>query len=155
MKKRRFLFLAPLLLLCIAAGCAKKAVLPAADVARAALDSQIYTEEMTELSRSRTDALLELSDGDVTEAVLLMDASRSTPEMIAVLTCADSSSAAAAERTLTGYLESLRAQYADYRPEEMPKLEAASVMRFDSQCVLVVAPDQAAARAAVNKAWGK
>ncbi len=155
MKKHWLLLPALLLLLCAASGCARKAAPPAADLARAALDSQIYTEEMTELSRSRTDALLDLSDGDAVEAVMLMDASRSTPEMIAVLTCANGTSAASAERKLGEYLESLRAQYADYRPEEMPKLEAASVMKYGSQCVLVVAPDQEAARSAVSKAWGK
>ncbi len=155
MKKRWLLPVSLLLVLFAVSGCARKAAPPAADLARAALDSQIYTEEMTELSRTRTDALLGLAEGDTTEAVMLMDASRSTPEMIAVLTCANDTSAAAAQSKLSGYLESLRSQYADYRPEEMPKLEAASVMRCGSQCVLIVAPDQEAARAAVNKAWGK
>ena len=52
------------------------------------------------------------------------------------------------------YLASLKEQYEDYRPEEMPKLEAAAVQRRDTQVVLVVAPDQSAARQAVQKAWG-
>ena len=95
-----------------------------------------------------------MEEEDYKELVMIMDASRTTSEVIAVLTAPDSAKADQAEQRMKDYLASLKEQYEDYRPEEMPKLEAAAVQRRATQVVLVVAPDQPAARQAVQKAWG-
>ena len=151
------LLIALLLAALLLTGCAAKEEKPlpeAAALAQAVLDSQTYTEEMSAVSEKRLQALLGLTAEDYAQAVLIMDTSRATSEMIAVITAKDAAGADQAAARLNDYLLSLRAQYADYRPEEMPKLNAAQVQRRGLQCALAVAPDQVAARQAVDSAWG-
>lgn len=155
MKKKMILpLLLAALLLC---GCtAKQAALPkAADLVKVIADSQTFTEELEAVDAELLADLMDIEEGEYTEAAMLMDASMATAEMAAVLTSKDAKAAEALAEKLKDYLESLKEQYEDYRPEEMPKLNAAEVLRNGNQCVLVVAPDQQTARQAVNKAWGK
>ena len=154
MKKYLFFLLALCLLL---TGCAaKQAALPAAqEVADKIAKSQAFSGELTRISQNRTEALLDLEAESYREAVMLMDASMATPEMVAVLTAENEEKASQLAQHLQDYLDSLAEEYEDYRPEEMPKLNDAQVLQNGAQCVLAVAPDQAAARDAARKAWGK
>ncbi len=157
MKKKIMLGLLGCLLAALLCGCGAKpaAKLPAAqELADQVLKSQTYSEEMFQVSETRASTLLDVEEEDYKELVMIMDASRTTSEVIAVLTAPDSAKADQAEQRMKDYLASLKEQYEDYRPEEMPKLEAAAVQRRATQVVLVVAPDQPAARQAVQKAWG-
>ena len=144
-----------LALLCFSAcGAPAARELPACEqVVAAVRASQSFTEEQTQLSQSKAAKLLLLEEGQYTDLCLCMDASRATAELAVAVTAADQAQADAVAAALQAYLDSLTNQYRDYQPKEMPKLEAAQVLRQGFQCVLVVCPDQAKAQSAVKGLW--
>ena len=86
---------------------------------------------------------------------MTLDASRVTAEAVIVVTAADQKKADAVAEKLEAYRASVLEQYRTYQVAEVPKLEAAGVMKHGKQCVLVIAADQQKARDAVNAVWGK
>ncbi len=95
-----------------------------------------------------------LVDGDqLSQAVMLQDATRATPEMILVLAAADEKNADAVQQAAQDFLEEQRTAYRDYQPDEMPKLEKARVQRKGMVIVLVVSPDAEKTDAALAATW--
>lgn len=154
MKTKPF-FLALVLALALLAGCSAKeepAPLDCAALAQSILDAQAFSPDMTAMSEAKLTALLGLSDGQVTDACMIMDASRATPEAVIVLTAARDKTGEVSA-LLTAYRDALLAQYRDYQPQEAPKVEAAQVIARGAQLVLAVAPDQQAVQRACEDAW--
>ena len=57
------------------------------------------------------------------------------------------------QAALSDYCKAQLEQYRDYRPDEVPKLESALMKTRGMQTVLIVAPDAAAAEAALDQIW--
>lgn len=152
--------LLPLLLLCalLLTSCgeqAKEIPLPGCEeLAQQILQGQTFSEEMSALSETKLQGALDLTGDEYTDASMIMDVSRTTAEAIIVLTAKDEAQSKALQEKLESYRTDTLRQYQDYRPEEAPKLESAKVMVKGLQCVLVIAPDQAAAQTACDTAWG-
>jgi len=124
-----------------------------ADLTQAALKSQDFSEDIVELSADRAARMLLLEENQYSVLSMFIDASHATPELAAAVTARDQAAADAVEQAMKDYLESILLQYRDYLPLEAPKIEAAQVLRQGRQLVMVVAPDQARAQAAVKALW--
>ncbi len=157
MKRNRRMLLAALAaaMLALLAGCAGKEtpLPPAAEAADRVLAAQSFSEEMTPVGEKRAAALLDLAEGGWAEIAVRMDASRTTAETVIVVAGKDAAQAETLGKKLEAYLASLKEQYRDYRPEEMPKLEAAAVQARGLQRALIVSPDPKAAREALERIW--
>ena len=155
--KKTLCFVMLCALLLVMCGCAKEET-PLPDcqaLAEKILASQAFSPEMTALSEKKMIRALDLAQGEYAQAYMMLDASRVTAEAIVVVTAADSKQTEAVEAKLAAYRDSVLEQYRTYQVAEVPKLEAAEVMKNGRQCVLVIAGDQQAARSAADAAWGR
>ncbi len=150
MKKLLILLLALTLLTACSAPAAPRDCKAVSD---AVLSSQPFSENMTEQTEARLQKVLGLTQGQYAQAIMTIDASRATAEAVIIVTAAAKSDVAAIQALLEGYRDVTLMQYRDYRPAEAPKLEAAKVQVNGLQLALIVAPDQAKAVEALNKAW--
>lgn len=153
---KKLLALALLLALCtLLTGCGAPAAAPkdCAAVSQAVLGSQTFPDTMTEQTMKRLLKVLGLEEGQIAQGAMTLDASRVTAEAVVVLTAADQKQVATLQTALEGYRQSMLIQYRDYKPAEVPKLEAAKVYTNGLQCALIIATDQNAAHQALEKAW--
>lgn len=159
MNTKTRLLLVLICLLPILASCSSQptqAVLPDCEaLGQAILESQTFTEEMMPLNESKLLKALDLTGEEYEQAYMAMDASRATAEAIIVITAKDQDSAKTIAEKLEAYRSDTLRQYQDYRPEESPKLENATVLTQGVQCVLAFASDQAAVQQVCNTTWGK
>ena len=146
-----------LLLLCLLlTGCSAPApIVPkdCAEVGQAILASQSFSDGMYEQNQKKLLKALGLEESAISQCYMILDASRYTAENIMVVTASSDAALPGVQKAMEEYRLSLLEQYRDYQPKEMPKLEAAQVLTHGLQCVLVIAPDQAAARKAAEGAW--
>lgn len=126
----------------------------AASVLEAIAQGQAF-DELTALDREMALGYLDIPEEGVAEIAMSMDASRATPEMIAVVNAVDESAVATAEERLEGYQSSLAAQYESYRPEEMPKIRDAVFGKNGLQLVLVISKDAVKAGETLESLWQK
>lgn len=148
--------IAMLLMLCLVlTACSAPEAAPkdCSEVSQAILISQGFPDTMTEQTQKRMLKVLGLEETMISQGVMTIDASRATADAVIVLTAASQDTLAQVQQLLEAYRVSMLTQYRDYRPEETPKLEAASVQTKGLQCVLVIAGDQAKAIAALETAW--
>lgn len=149
------LLAALLLALCACAAPQPAAVAPpkaCAEVVAAIADGQPF-EELTALADAQILKYLDLNEALLSDMALSMDASRSTAECIVVLTATDAEALGQAQEALAAYRDVTLEQYRDYRPEEVPKLEAAVLKTQGLQTVLIVSPDAAVAEQSLADAW--
>ncbi len=151
--KKLLLTLLMLCALALTACTAPAAPKGCADLRDAILASQAFSENMTEQTEKRMNKALFLEEGMISEGVMTLDASRATAETIIVLTAASDETLPKVKALVQEYLDALTMQYRDYRPAEVPKLEAASVQVKGRQVVLIIAPDQQKALDALNGVW--
>ncbi len=157
--KRIALLTAALLSLGLCACAPKKAEKPlpactdvAGQIASALADESAF-EELTALGNAQVLKYLGLSEAQVTDAAMSIDATRATAELVCVLTAADAEALKAVQEALKTYRDTTLEQYRDYRPEEVPKLESAVMKTHGLQTVLIVGKDAAAAEKALDGAW--
>lgn len=153
--KKMLTLLLTLLLCAVLTACSAPAAEPkdCAAVSQAVLASQTFPENMTEQTAKRMLKVLGLEESQISQGVMTIDASRVTAEAVIVLTAADEKQLPAVQQALTAYRESMLMQYRDYKPAEVPKLEASKVYTNGLQCALVVVTDQAKAKQALDGAW--
>lgn len=132
----------------------KEEALPRAcgEVADAIEGGQTF-EEMTVLSENQIIKYLDLDASLLADMAMRIDASRATAEMIVVLTAKEAEALEQVQNALATYRDTMQEQYRDYRPDEVPKLEAAILKTKGMQTVLIVSPDAAAAEESLEEAW--
>ncbi len=152
--RKPILLLVLLLSASLLGGCGGKpgSTPPAADVLDAVIASQPF-EELTALPREKLAIYLGFDAAQLADGAMGLDASRATPECVVVLTAANAKALEALKSALADYREHTLAEYRDYRPEEMPKLEHAVLTTSGLQTVLVVCGDPGAAEAALKAIW--
>lgn len=117
-------------------------------------EDQVF-EELVQLTENQTLAYLDLNEGLLGDMAMGIDASRATPEMIVVLSAVDEEALTSAEEALQAYLAATLEEYRDYRPEEVPKLEAAVCRSKGLRAVLIVSKDADKAVKSLEAMWGK
>ena len=122
----------------------------AAEAASAiAAHSELFEEEMSSASASRAMALFGLDDSDVAECAYYA-ASAAVAEEILVVKLRDASSAAAVMDGIKDRKEIQIEDYADYVPEEVPKIENAVTVTSGDYVVFCVSGDSSAAASVIN-----
>lgn len=142
-------------LLCFG-GCGEKpaASLVDAETLRSQIqESQAFSEEMKTLSMTQLVRYLAIAEDAAMDAAMSIDASRSTPEAIVVLTASSADQVQSLEAAVKQYRDDILEQYRDYQPQEVPKLENAVIRAQGLQVVLAVGPDAAAAEKVLEDAW--
>lgn len=157
MKMKRMMLCALLALCLLLGACAQKPATETpprscAEVVSAIEGGQAF-EEMTALSANQIAQYLDLDEVLLADQAMSMDASRATAEVIVVLTATNAEALEQAKQALLAYRDVTLEQYRDYRPEEVPKLEAAVLKTKGLQTALVVSKDESAAEKALDDAW--
>jgi hypothetical protein len=134
--------------------CAPSAAPPApcAGVLAAVEESQPFSE-LVPLSDKLLRKYLNIDAALLSDAAMSMDGTRVTAEQIVVLTAADEKALATVRAALSAYLDSFIAQYRDYQPGEVPKLENAVLQTHNLQIALIVSADWTAAKTALDGVW--
>lgn len=139
------------LALCACSREAKKADIPEAGaLAAELLSSGAFTEELGEIGADVGGFLYGLEESDA-PGMRFWCSSGAVSEEIAFFPCRD---AAAAEKVLgecRARIEQQSRLFADYRAEEVPKLEKALVLQRENTVVLCVAADAEKAAAVLDK----
>ena len=109
-----------------------------------------FSEELEELDADTAFMLYQLADYDLSRedltAAAVMRSAGATCEEGAVLIFSDADKAAKAAEAVGDYLEGQIEANADYRPNEIPKLEGAVLITRANTLLMVVPNDAAAVR---------
>ena len=124
------------------------------DVSKAASDIAKATKFDAEMVDLDADQILMSYGGDIRSAEQLgvTAAGGASAEQVIVAKCGGDTAAAAGE--IRVYLSGLAGVYADYAPEEVPKLNGAVIVERGSYVFAVVTADSDGARAAIDAACG-
>ena len=153
---KRILTMMLALVLALSLTACGKEELPApytVDTAAAFAQAEVFSEELEELDGDTAFALYRLADygldrEDLTETAVLRS-SGATCEECAVLIFADAEQAAQGEAALKDYVQAQLEANADYRPQEVPKLEKALIDRVDNTLLLLVASNADTVKTAI------
>ncbi len=122
--------------------------LPAANEVVATLQGQVtFTDEIIAKDMDETNTFYDIDSTLVKDSAALVG-SGATAEMLSVWKAQDEAGAETIAEALEQFNAGWKEAYADYKPEEVPKLETA-VLRQDGNCVIyaVTADNEAAADA--------
>ena len=146
-----------LLALCCLILCAcaskpqEKAAVPEPEaLAAELLASGAFSEELGAVEDVVARTMYVLTEDEVA-SIRLYSSSGAVSEEIAILPCADEAAAGKALAECSARLELQKRLYADYKPEEVPKLEKALVVQRGRTVVLCVAADAGKAKAVLDK----
>ena len=122
-------------------------------MAQAFLDGGVFSETLEELDLDIAYRLYGLEDYGVAREDLAAGtvycSAGATAEEVAVLTLASADTAQTALQALKDHIEVQKESYADYLPDEVPKLDEASVTIYGDTLILVVPADADKAAAVV------
>lgn len=147
-----------IVLLCavLLSGCAGKNAVPPVDsltLAKAMAEKAADPEMLSEVPDKVLHKLLMLEEGMVTDAALVMDASRATTTQFVVLTARDEKTAPKLEAMLKTYQASVLEQYRDYVPGEVSRIEKALIKRQGLQTVFAICDEPALAESVLKEHW--
>lgn len=112
-----------------------------------------FDEELTELDDGAVERVYRLEPALVQAADMYIG-SGATVDEVSVWEAKDEQSAQQIEAALQERLDTAAADYADYKPEEVPKLEKAVLERSGKYVVLCVTADADTARGIIEEALG-
>ena len=122
-------------------------------MAQAFLDGGVFSETLEELDLDVAYRLYTLEDYGVAREDLVAGtvycSAGSTAEEVAVLTLTGTDAAQTALQALKDHIEVQKESYADYLPDEIPKLDEASVTIYGDTLILVIPADADKAAAVV------
>lgn len=133
-----------------AAGCGKQqAEINPADAVQQLKESVTFTDQMTDMDSAGACRFYDVGTDLVQDSAAYVG-SGATAESMAVFEATDTSAAESIASALQTFTDSWRKGYADYKPEEVPKLESAVLEQDGVYVVFCVTADNAAAKTAVQ-----
>ncbi len=130
-----------LLLLSACGGGSEKKPLPSPDqLARTMLDSGVFSEELEEADADIAAYLYGLEEGDGVELHSWLSTG-ATAEEFSLFVCQDDAALKTVRESVDARLEFQKRTFADYAPQEVPKLDGAVVRVRDRVLVVCVAAD--------------
>ena len=144
------------LCLLLLSGCAGKQTSPPPDslsLAQAMAAKAADPEALSPISDKVLKKLLLVEEDILSDAALVMDASRATTTQFAVLTAKDEATAKGLEDTLKAYQAMVLEQYRDYVPGEVPRIEKALIRRQGRQAVFVICDEPQLAEEVLKEYW--
>lgn len=135
-------------------GCGKNAggaSINVKDIAEKTVAAGGFTDELVALTDTTLPASYTTLDLDkVAEYAVHVSGTMGTPEEVAVIRAKSEADLPDVKAAVERRLEDLKLNFEDYRPEEMPKIESAVLITRGDCVLLAVAPDAAAAKAALE-----
>ena len=143
---RKLLSLTALLLvLLLAASCGgsagAKALPSAEELSKTLTDAGIFADELEAVDPDIAALLYGFSEGDGITLASWLSASGGTAEEFTLFFCQDDAALSAAKKSAEARMENQKRTYADYAPDEVPKLEGAFLRSRDKVLVVCVAAD--------------
>lgn len=124
------------------------------EVADSLAQNVTYAEQLNELEPEAVERAFRVDPADIS-AVDAYLGSGATVDEVSVWEGTDDSAAERIEQTLKDRLESRKADYSDYMPDEVPKLENAILVRQGKYVVLCVTADAENAQKLIDEALGR
>lgn len=152
MRKAVSVLAAAAVIVVLAAGCSSGT--PSVDVQQLAkdlADNVTYAEPLTEFDTEGAERALRVDAADVEKAAAYVG-SGATVDEVSVWEAVDDAGAKNIEQTLADRIEQRIADYADYKPEEVPKLQDAVLVRNGKYVVCCITDDAATAQDEITKA---
>lgn len=137
------------LILFSAAGCGKKADIAPADAVTRLAGSLTFTDQMTSMDSADACRFYDVDTALVQDSAAYVG-SGATAESLAVFQATDAEAASAIVDALEAFTDSWIKGYADYKPEEVPKLESAVLEQDGVYVVYCVTAAGDTAKAAVD-----
>lgn len=130
-------------LLTVVTACGKKSVIVSDELAQALNESDIFTEELTELDNASGDERYGVSSKDYTEMKSYVATKGNCDEFVIIKT----TDPTAVTGLLNEYKSQKKEEYSDYRPSETSKLDSAFLTEYNGAVVMIVSgnTDKAAA----------
>ena len=156
MKKMRNLMVLSVAILCLAlTGCGGGKVSDGSDIDGSALAQRLvqevaFEDQLTQVEEETALALYGLSSDQVASAVVYVGTG-ATAEEIAVLEGVDGKSAEAIKSQVDERISSQLADYGDYKPEEVPKLENPVLKTRGKFVILCVSGDNETAKSIIDE----
>ena len=132
--------LAALLLTACSAGGEKKPLPAAEDLAKTMLDSGVFADALEAADPDIAAYLYGLAETDGVELHSWLSTG-ATAEEFSLFVCADDAALKTVRESVDARLEFQKRTFADYAPDEVPKLEGALVRVRDNTLALCVAAD--------------
>lgn len=142
------------LIIFLAAGCGTNSGSTTVDVQQVAKDlaeNVTYAEPLTEFDTEGAERALHVDAADVAQACAYIG-SGATVDEVSVWEAVDDTAAANIEQTLADRIAQRITDYADYKPEEVPKLQDAILERSGRYVVCCVTGDAQTAQDEITKA---
>lgn len=110
------------------------------------LMDEVKFPSMVEVNKDKLELYFDISDGDVTEYSAYICGSAAMPDEIGVFVTKDADTAAKLKASVEKRIESQRKTYADYKPDEMYKLDDSFVSVNGNTVSYAICADNAKAK---------
>ena len=110
------------------------------------LMDEVKFPSMVEVNKDKLELYFDVSDGDVTEYSAYICGSAAMPDEIGVFVTKDADTAAKLKASVEKRIESQRKTYADYKPDEMYKLDDSFVSVNGNTVSYAICADNAKAK---------
>lgn len=110
------------------------------------LMDEVKFPSMVEVNKDKLELYFDISDGDVTEYSAYICGSAAMPDEIGIFVTKDADTAAKLKASVEKRIESQRKTYADYKPDEMYKLDDSFVSVNGNTVSYAICADNAKAK---------
>ena len=152
MRRRIAFIVGTILAFCLFAGCASGTAVDVKTLAQQIANDVSFDEPLTELDPESAERVFRV-EADEVAAVGAWVGSGATVDEVCVWDANDNDDAEDIEEVLAARVASRTEDYQDYKPDEVPKLEQAVLVRNGKYVALCVGPDAAAARSLIEAAF--
>lgn len=142
------------LLLCTACSAADNAQIDVNKLAASLLEGVAFGETLTQLDTDAVERVYRIDPSLVTAASMYIG-SGATVDEVSVFEAVDESAAEQIEKALQQRLATEEEDYADYKPEEVPKLQNATLERSGKYVALCITSDSETAKSLIEDTMGR
>lgn len=136
--------------LCLLCACSQQTARPYdIDDAQTLLDAGLFSEQLEQLDSSVACMLLGVDESKVDQCAAYLPTSVNS-EALFLFVLSDGEAAGAVETSMRSWLTDQIDSFADYGPDQVPKLEGAVVSVRENTVLLLVGSDPTAAKTAVD-----
>ena len=140
--KKTHLVGAVILSVCMLTACGKKDEIILSELSSKLISEIDFNEQLTELNEDGAARYLYLNPGEYKEITAYVSTNAVVDEFIIIKT----SSASTVKNKIDSHIEELKREYAEYRPDEVYKLDDAVVETYKDTVTLIISPDNSKAK---------
>ena len=149
--KRKALFLFLMITMVIFAGCAtQEKDIPVAELAQKLNTTVPFANPLTPLETDMALQIYGISGDDVQEAAVYVGTGGATVDEISVWRAKDADAAGRVKEKVQARIEAQKSVYADYQPDEVPKLEDPLLVTNGNTVILCVSGHNSEAQSVID-----